>query len=82
MTLTLVFCCVFGMALRKEIAMVLTFDQYKRQVIKLAKARGKGYLVPGADRLYYLWEKELSPIEVVDGIEEDEVLRKVPTRIA
>lgn len=43
----------------------MTFTNYSRQVVKLAKQQGKGYLVPDNDTLYRLWELKIIPEIVV-----------------
>ena len=41
------------------------FDNFKKQVLKIAKREKKTYLVPNSDFLYIVWEKNQNPEEVV-----------------
>lgn len=43
----------------------MTFDNYKRQVFKLAKAAKVSHLVPNSDTLFRLWEQKVAPETVV-----------------
>lgn len=44
---------------------MLTFDQFKKEVFRLAKQIRMSYLIPNSNVLFDLWEKGTEPEEVV-----------------
>jgi hypothetical protein len=44
----------------------MKYDAFVRKVIQLARAKKIGYLVPGHNDLFVMWEKKLTPEQVVD----------------
>jgi hypothetical protein len=46
----------------------MRFDQWKKEVFRLADASKKGHLVPDSNTLFCLWEKHQTPQQVVDAI--------------
>ena len=54
----------------------MTFDVWKKQIIRLAKRERKGYLVPSVDTLRISYEKGKTPSEVWQAMLSVRISRK------